>query len=254
MKKILYLMMLLFLGACTHQNPLSDFRFQAVPASPYVVASWHRITEPGEPLKIYIEGDGHAFDNAGRPTDNPTPQSTFWRDVAAGDPSPNVAYIGRPCQYLQAGACSERDWTSGRFSAEIIDSMDKVIRGLQKKARADQVILIGYSGGAQVAGLTAVRQPETVARVITVAGVLDPAAWAAYHGDAPLHESLNLRDERAVFQTIPQHHYVGGRDTVVPAVLTQEFIGDDDLITVVPNATHSKGWNGITDEIYKVRK
>lgn len=254
MKKIFFLILFLFLGACSTANPLSDFRFQAVPASPYVIASWHKIASPGETLKVYIEGDGNAFDSRGQPTDNPTPKNTFWRQVAAGDPSPNVAYVGRPCQYLQAGGCSQKDWTSGRFSPDVVDSMSYVIQGLQKKARAKQVVLIGYSGGAQIAGLTAVHQPDRVAQIITVAGVLDPDAWTTYHGDAPLSDSLNLKNYFPVFQTIPQHHYVGGRDSVVPPVLTQEFIKDESLITFVPRATHNKGWNSIIDDIYEVRK
>ncbi len=245
-------MFILFLGACSAKNPLTDFRFQAVPASPYVIASWHRIDKPGEPLKIYIEGDGHAFNSAGQPTDNPTPHSSFWRQAAADDPSPNVAYLGRPCQYLQAGSCSQRDWTSGRFSPEIIDSMSHVIRGLQKKARASKVILIGYSGGAQIAGLSAVHQPEMVDRVITVAGVLDTDAWTTFHGDEPLKDSLNLKNYLSSFLTIPQHHYIGGRDKVVPPILTQELIQNDALITVVPKATHTKGWGDTLNEIYEV--
>ncbi len=238
------------ISACAH-SPLTDFRFQTTMAPPYVVANWYRIEAPGEPLRVYIEGDGHAFDKNGQPTDNPTPKSELWRQIAAADPNPNVAYIGRPCQYLQAGACTQKDWTTGRFSEPVINGMDTVIQSLRQKARTDKVTLIGYSGGAQVAGLIAVRHPEQVADVITVAGVLDTAAWTTHHGDAPLVDSLNLRDSREHFQTLPQHHFVGGRDTVVPPFLTQDFVADDSRITVVPRATHHKGWHAIQDDIYE---
>ena len=140
--------------------------FQMTPAPPYVIANWYKIESPGLPLKVYIEGDGYAFDRMGQPTDNPTPKGTFMRELSAGDPSPNVAYLGRPCQYYQGG-CTTKDWTTGRFSEEIIRSMDTAVSALMKKARTDKVILIGFSGGAQVAGLIAVRHPERIKKVIT---------------------------------------------------------------------------------------
>lgn len=238
---------------CAHRNPLSDFRFQTVTAPPYILASWYQITQPGEPIKIYIEGDGNAFDSNGVPTDNPTPTGEFMRRLAAEDPSPNVAYLGRPCQYLQAGACSQKDWTTGRFSNQVIDSMDQSVRALMKKARTNQVILIGFSGGAQVAGLIAVRHPNQVKQVITIAGVLDVDAWADYHGDPKLVDSLNLKNQQDSFSKIPQIHYAGGRDDVVPAKLIQDFVKDENLVVVVPKASHGKGFDSIYDAIYKVR-
>lgn len=253
MKHLFFFLLFLFCAACAHRNPLSDFRFQTVTAPPYVLASWHRITEPGQPLKIYIEGDGNAFDADGHPTDNPTPSGEFMRRLAAGDSSPNVAYLGRPCQYLQAGACSQTDWTDGRFSQQVIASMDQSVHTLMKKARTDQVILIGFSGGAQAAGLIAVRHPEHVKQIITIAGVLDIDAWTTYHQDAPLSASLNLKDSRDIFLKIPQIHYAGARDTVVPPALIRDFVGDAAPVVVVPKASHGKGFDSVYDAVYKVR-
>ena len=249
MKQWFVMILCLTVGACSYRNPLSDMAFQMTPAPPYVIANWYRMDQPGEPLKIYIEGDGHAFDRDGQPTDNPTPESTFMRELAAGDPSPNVVYLARPCQYFQGG-CSVNDWTDGRFSEAVIRSMDTTVAGLMKKARTDRVILIGFSGGAQVAGLIAVRHPERVKKIITIAGVLDPAAWTAYHGDRPLTGSLNLKDRQDVFQTIPQAHFAGEKDPVVPVALIQDFVGKAPL-TVVPGAGHGTGFSKIYTEIYK---
>ena len=238
------------LGACAHKNPLSDMAFQTTMAPPHVIASWYKITAPGEPIKVYVEGDGAAFDAGGRPSDNPTPKSEFMRALAAGDPSPNVAYLGRPCQYLQTSACSQIDWTTGRFSKTVIDSMDIAVKALMKKARTDKVILIGFSGGAQVTGQIAARRPNQVKKWITIAGVLDVNAWTDYHGDTPLKESLNLQKEK--IKSVPQIHYAGGKDDVVPPSLIQDFAGADKVI-VVKKAGHGEDFEPIYPEIYEVK-
>ena len=252
MRKFLTVFFVCFLGACAHKNPLSDMSFQTTMAPPHVVASWYKITQPGKPVKIYIEGDGNAFDENGIPTDNPTPKGEFMRQLAAGDSSPNVVYLGRPCQYLQTGACSEKDWTTGRFSKAIIDSMDQAVKAFMKKARTDKIVLIGFSGGAQVAGWIVVRHPEQVKKWITIAGVLDPKAWADYHGDQPLNASMNLKDRWKDLEKIPQIHYVGSDDEIVPPSLVQGMVKPEN-IQVVRGAEHGKGFEKIYSEIYEVR-
>lgn len=252
MKKILLTLFILCLSGCSAKNVLTDYRFQTQTVPPFVVASWFKINMVGEPIRVYIEGDGNAFDGRGFPTDNPTPKSTFLREIAANDPNPNVVYLGRPCQYLQAGACQESVWTDGRFSEEVIGSMEKATLNLMKKAKAPSTILIGYSGGAQVAGHIAVRNPNKISHIITIAGVLDHQAWSDYHGDEPLLKSLNLTDYKDTFNKIPQHHFVGERDDVVPPELTQEFVADETNITIVPKASHNKGFNKVVNTIYQM--
>ena len=243
---------MLVLAGCTHKNPLSDMAFQTTMAPPYVIANWYKITNRGQPIKVYIEGDGNAFDEGGLPTDNPTPKGEFMRKLAANDPSPNVAYLGRPCQYLQTGACSQKDWTTGRFSSAVIDSMNQTMLALMKKAKTDKVILIGFSGGAQIAGWLALKNPSKVQKLITLSGVLDSTAWTAYHGDEPLRDSLNLKDKKSAFLKIPQIHYAGGRDDVVPLELIRDFVGPERVI-VVPKAGHGTGFDSIYHEIYEVQ-
>ena len=252
MRKILVILWVLILGACAHKNPLSDMAFQTTMAPPHVVASWYKITRPGEAVKIYIEGDGNAFDSEGIPTDNPTPKGEFMRCLAANDPSPNVVYLGRPCQYLQTGACSPKDWTTGRFSKVIIDSMDEVIKAFMKKAKTKQIILIGFSGGAQVTGLVAVRHPGWIKKWITISGVLDQKAWSDYHGDKPLVGSLNLKDKQKELKKIDQIHYVGDEDEVVPPELVQRM-ADLENIRVIKGAGHGTGYEKIYPEIYEVK-
>ncbi len=250
MKKYLCLLFVFLLTGCATSNPLTDFRFQTQTVPPYIVASWHQINQVGKPIRIYIEGDGNAFDAHGYPTDNPTPNSDFLRQIAARDPNPNVAYLGRPCQYMLAGDCSVKDWTTGRFSPQIVSSMNQAINALMKKAQTNKAVLIGYSGGAQIAGLIAIQNPR-ISEVITIAGVLDVDEWASYHHDTPLSDSLNLYDYKKSFDKIKQRHYVGGKDTVVPPQLTQKFVSNPSTVIIVPKATHNKGYESIYNELYQ---
>ena len=250
MKKLFAILGCLVLSACAHKNPLSDMTFQTTMAPPHVIASWYKIQSVGEPIKVYVEGDGAAFDIHNQPTDNPTPKSEFMRQLAAGDPSPNVAYLGRPCQYLQTNACSEKDWTTGRFSKTVIDSMDTAVLALMKKARTNQVILIGFSGGAQVTGQIAARHPEKVKKWITISGVLDVNAWTSYHGDSPLKDSISLKKNK--IKKVNQIHYAGEKDDVVPPKLILDFAGKENVV-VVKKASHGDGFETVYNEIYEVR-
>ncbi len=196
------------------------------------VAMTVRITDDVSPVHIYIEGDGHAFDAAGRPTANPTPRGHFLRNMAAGDMSPNVVYMARPCQYEMDDTCSVSYWTDGRFSARVVDSVAAAIRHV---AGARPVILIGYSGGAMVSGLVIINNPDIdVRKWITIGGVLNHHDWTEYFGDTPLSSSLNM-DE---LPRVPQVHYVAARDKIVPYELTRRWVGAENIV-VVPNASHN---------------
>ena len=252
MRKILVIVCMLFLSACATENPLKDLRFQPISSGKYTVASWYKITKPNLPLKVYIEGDGHAFDQKGQPTKDPTPEGLFLRKLAVDDTSPNVVYLARPCQYLMGKNCSEKDWTTGRFSSEIIDSMEASVGTLMKKSKASEVVLVGYSGGAMIASQIAVRHPKDVKKLITIAGVLDKDKWTAYHGDAALVDSINL-DINAL-NGIPQTHYVGAKDKIVPPELTFEVLGkENSSVIVVPSARHDKGFDKIYADVWKER-
>lgn len=111
-----------------------------------------KITNPTSIYKVYIEGDGYAFNSYGKPSQDPTPRGTLVRELAFGDKSPNVIYLARPCQYVKSQICSVRHWTTARFAPEIINAEYETIKQI---AGNHPVILIGFSGGAQIAGLVA---------------------------------------------------------------------------------------------------
>lgn len=248
MKKLLFLFFLL--SACATENPLKDMRFKPVSSGDYTIASWYKITQPQQPVKIYIEGDGHAFDEKGQPTDDPTPEGLFLRKLAVDDNSPNVVYMARPCQYLMSTNCTQKDWTTGRFSQEIIDAMTDSVGSWKKKAKADKVILVGYSGGAMIASQIATKHPKDIQKLITIAGILDKDKWTEYHDDDPLTDSVNLKIDD--LKDINQTHYVGTKDKIVPPELSYNILGkDNSSVVVVKGATHTKGFDSIYEDIWK---
>ena len=222
----------LLLVGCANLNTYNDM-IVVTPTEPalYSVATIQKITDTTAPVHIYIEGDGHAFNSRGLATNNPTPRSNFMRRMATADVSPNVAYIARPCQFMMDEKCNVSDWTNGRFSKTMVDS---VAFAVKKIAGSRPVILIGYSGGAMVSGLIIQKHPEIdVKKWITIAGVLNHTDWTKYFNDTPLTLSINLN----TLPHLPQVHYIAEKDEVVPNSLSKQWI-DKNNIKVIKNAGH----------------
>ena len=238
----------LFLVGCTFVSVPRDYTYKEIKTRDFTIVTWQKITNPQEVYKIYIEGDGYAFNRNGKPTQDPTPKGTLVRELAFGDRSPNVIYLARPCQYVKSRICSVRHWTTARFAPEIINAEYETIKQI---AGNHPVILIGFSGGAQIAGLVATAKPGlNVKKIITIAGNLDHLSWTQYHNLPPLTESMNLENYRKQFSQIPQIHYVSSNDEVMPPVLIREFISNDDLIVEVNGASHNEGWENIYNKIW----
>lgn len=242
------LITLLFLAGCSTITVPVDFVYKEIETRDFTLATWQKVTNPAAPYKIYIEGDGYAFNAHGRATQDPTPHGTLVRELAFGDKNSNVIYLARPCQYAKSPICSKRHWTTARFAPEIINAEYEAIKNITGN---NPVVLVGFSGGAQVSGLVATAKPGlNVKKIITIAGNLDHLAWTQYHNLPPLNESMNLESYRRQFAKIPQIHYVGNDDKVMPPILVQEFVGDNDLIVEVKEATHNTGWEVIYNKIW----
>ena len=240
--------LILFLSSCATVQVPPQFTYHKIHTRNFTLASWQKITDPNGVYKIYIEGDGYAFNAHGQPTQDPTPKGTLVRKLAFGDNSPNVIYLARPCQYIKSPICSQRHWTTARFAPEVIIAEYEAIKQI---AGTRPVILVGFSGGAQVAGLVAsAKSGLNIRKIITIAGNLDHLAWTQYHNLPPLNESMNLADYHYQFAQIPQIHYVGTEDKVIPPVLVKQFVGDEDLIIKVKNASHNSGWEEIYPKIW----
>lgn len=238
--RLLILLFACVLVGCSGTSHMPDnFVYVPVLSADYDIATWQKISSPVSPIRIYIEGDGHAFDGYGKPTSNPTPKSYMLRDMASRDNSPNVVYMARPCQFIMSDNCNITDWTSGRFSTHNIDTMANAIRHV---ANGRPVILIGYSGGAMISGLVIEKNPDIdVKQWITIAGVLNHHDWTEYFGDSPLSASENLNR----LPRVPQCHYVADYDIVVPRHLSEKWT--DNNIIIVPDSTHNDFGNWVPD-------
>ena len=110
---------------------------------------------------------------------------------------------------------------------------------------APQINLIGFSGGGTLAVLLAAQRAD-VASIRTVAGNLDLIAMDQFHHTSPLTESLDPMQVATQVNAIPQLHFIGAKDQVVPVHVTQNFAQAAQLkpqqVIVVPNVSHNKGW------------
>lgn len=176
-------------------------------------------------LHIYLEGDGHAWENRETPSMDPTPIDPISLRLALSDPIKSSAYLGRPCQYIQASKkeCSNSYWTNARFSQAVIGSTNQAIDQIKARYGAKHLVLIGYSGGGAVALLSATQRTDVI-KVVTIAGNLDTEAWTEYHGLSPLNRSLNPANYAEILRYIPQTHWVGSKDQIMPPEIASSYL------------------------------
>lgn len=202
-----------------------DWQAMMLPVGRFDIVAYlpARIHE-ADTLTIYIEGDGLAWLSSSTASSDPTPVNPVGLKLALAHPQGNAVYLARPCQYLDttADACPRRYWTGARFAPEVIDASNRALEHFKARFGASRLILVGYSGGGAVAALLAGLRDD-VDHLVTVAGNLDPQAWAAHHHITPLYGSLNPAERAQRLTGIRQTHFVGGRDRVIPPVLTEHY-------------------------------
>lgn len=179
-----------------------------------------------ERLTVYIEGDGLAWLDRHTPSFAPTPADPLALRLAVADAGAQAVYLARPCQYTQGASfkgCEVRYWGTHRFAPEVMGAMNDALGELKRRYGATDLVLVGYSGGGAVAALLAARRDD-VAALVTVAGTLDTAQWTQVQRLPPLLGSLNPRDAAALLARVPQWHFVGLRDDVVPRSVLNHFL------------------------------
>lgn len=200
-------------------------------------------------LTIYIEGDGLAWLTKNTISTDPTPINPLGLKLALNHPTGNAAYLARPCQYTGGATsrnCNKHYWTDSRFAEHVIASTNDAINILKAKFSAQQLQLVGYSGGGAVAALLAARRDDVI-KLITVAGNLDHRAWTTHHHISPLSNSLNPADYRKQLAEIKQVHFVGANDKIIPPFLAQQFVAGfpdnkQSTVVLVPNQEHGCCW------------
>jgi pimeloyl-ACP methyl ester carboxylesterase len=201
-------------------------------------------------LVIYIEGDGLAWRTRNTPSTDPTPLEPVALRLAAADDAPSVAWLARPCQFAggeTARNCTKTWWTDGRYGEAVIDSLNASIDTLKQRTGAATLALVGYSGGGTVATLIAARRDDIV-WLKTVASPLDTEAFTTHHKVTPLSASLNPADHAPRLTRLPQIHYVGSDDAVVPPDINQAIasrLNEEGCATlrIMPGIGHGAGWS-----------
>jgi len=213
----------------------------------FLLTGFSRLTKQGEPLTVYIEGDGFAWRSIDEPSLNPTPHKALGLGLASYDTAANVAYIARPCQFTpledDPNCGSDAYWTGKRFAPEVVASINQAVSYYMAKSGAKRVHLVGYSGGAAIAALLAMSRTD-VDSLRTVAGNLDTEAFNLFHGVSAMPESLNPIKIAPNLALLPQEHFVGDQDETVPPAIADSFASWSPHCATVThvNATHEEGW------------
>jgi pimeloyl-ACP methyl ester carboxylesterase len=197
------------------------------------------------PLRVYLEGDGRAWITPTQPSLDPTPRDSLLARLAMEDPQPSI-YLARPCQYLNSPSCAPRYWTTARYSAEVLSSLDQALDQLKQRYANHQFEIIGYSGGGTLALLLATRRRD-IAQVQTLAGNLSPRRWTELLELAPLPNALEPLDFVERLRELPQRHLTGIEDRVVPTRLLDEYasrLGPADCLELhrLAGVSHRAGW------------
>ena len=224
----------------------------------YPIRSYKRLDDlSNKEITIYIEGDGSAYLNRTTPSKNPTPRNPVALKLAGLDPSHNVIYLARPCQFIQPAVnpeiiCSSRMWTTHRYSQKVLDTYMELIDQIKTQYNIERFHLVGYSGGGVIAALLTVERDD-IATLRTVAANLDVGAFTRYHNVDPMTDSLDSADRAAELFLVPQCHYVGLKDNVVTPSIVKSFLLKQSQslnyvlgrLKTVEDAKHGKKWQKI---------
>jgi len=262
MTKTIYLLILFILqSACTSTLWKSDEEIANTIAKParlknkthkagqFIVHSRERYDNPGQDLNIYLEGDGLAWISRTEPSRDPTPDNPIALRLAVIDSAPNVVWIARPCQYTNAienPSCKQYYWTIGRLAPEVVLAVDQAITAAKNSANAKKIHLIGYSGGGGLAILIAARRND-VKTIRTVAGNIDHEAFTSFHRVTPMSQSMNPASVATHINKIPQWHFYGEDDKVVPKLIGESYmrkagVSSCSKIQVISSISHNSGW------------
>jgi hypothetical protein len=89
-----------------------------------------------------------------------------------------------------------------------------------------------------------------IASIRTVAGNIDHAAFTSLHRVTPLRHSLDPASVAWRIRKIPQWHFFGDRDKIVPKSIGDSYLskgGESHCakIRALAEVTHNKGWDQV---------
>lgn len=265
MKKIFLVSLLAstaLLGACVKEIPMLErenaqriampvFMIpRTVNANAFRIKIYERAHAKHQPATIYIEGDGYLFSTGPNAINDITPDDPIALRLAAVDASPNVMYLGRPCQYnlglADGKSCPDSYKQEKRFSKEVVEAYSAILDNIKGTYDISGFNLVGYDGGAAIAALLAAQRTDVLS-LRSVAGNLNLVAASNIYGQLPMVESLNPVDYASQLEKVPQHHFLGKKDRqMIPPIYNsyaQAMVDGQCLnVTLVENADHERGW------------
>lgn len=216
-------------------------------SAPFSLTAYERMHERHEPGNIYIGSFDVQTNEKNTKISNPTPINPVALHLASKDNAHNLAYLAGPCQFSgdfpnlvqqaleepsQAPAgCTAEYWDNTNIDAQMLESYQNAVNDIVARYDIEGINLIGYGKGAAIAAALAATRDDVLS-MRTVAGdftALDTPQYAS---------ALNQ---------LPQHHFIGGRDTVVPSIVLHEYlneVGPSECIkyTLIEDAEHDRGW------------
>jgi len=211
---------------------------------------WERMHERYKPANVYFEGDGYPVYLSRTVSQEPSPENPVGLHLASRDNATNLVYIGRPCHYKESPKPSECDtkyWSNRRFSPEVMAAYNEMLDEIKARYNITEFNIIGYAGGANIAAVVAAQRDDVVS-LRTVAGALNPDLVYASKPPQPLDaDSVKANVIAPELAKMPQHHFVGAGDEIVPASVYHSYraaMGESDCVhyTFVPDADHQRGW------------
>ena len=198
------------------------FSQRVISAPPFDIFALVKNSAPTQPWRVYLEGDGQSYIGYQLSPD-PTPSGTTVLDLLIADPSPNILYLARPCQFVSPAACKPKYWSTARYGEDVLHSLQSAIT--QITGPAAPVELVGYSGGGTIAVLLATRMPN-VTGVRTLAANLSVREQTAHFNLSPLSESLDPIDYVSALRSVPQIHLIAAEDDKIIPPETVEHYAD----------------------------
>ncbi len=241
------------------QSAQAGFSLARYQTSTFMLTTYeHLLPEPASTVHVYIEGDGHSWKTRYVISHNPTPHQPLALTLAMQDSHPHVIYLARACQYTPLDLdqqCHPKYWSSHRYAPEVIQAAHEALDQIKLKTKSTNFVLIGFSGGASIAALVASQRTDVVG-LITVAGDLDNDALNRFHHTTPLTGSLNPIKVAHLLKDLPQQHWSGSKDRIVPPWVASQFAQKVNHPACVKTHTlkgveHHKGWEKQWPELLK---
>tara|TARA_Y100000741_G_C18196677_1_gene535855 strand:+ start:131 stop:928 length:798 start_codon:yes stop_codon:yes gene_type:complete len=258
-----FILILLFFNACStvtieeRQSNLVDLNKNQFDENVYRLDSFNifsvKKVNNNNILKVYIEGDGLAWLDRFTPSLDPTPTNPVGFKLALEDKSDNVIYLARPCQYIISKNCNQSVWTNLQYSNTILNLYERIFKELSNNY--EEIHLIGYSGGAAIAIYLASIEHFKINSVRTIAGNINPDEISQLLNLSGYKKVVNFYSLGDKIKDIPQIHYYGTKDKVIPIDLHLNYVErySNPCIKIQSVlASHSKGWTEFWKTNYKL--